>query len=157
MLKSAMCVLGEALSSDVFSVSKIKLHQRYQPHFLTCYSLAKKSAIRSLELATLISKALTYMYERCTYDFVYELAQTALSIRRDYLGEKTYETTKSMIQLAEFYQGWLYYKKAETLLPQGKRSVWCFSFGFTSTSWKPTFIWWIYTIIGKTQPKLVEY
>jgi hypothetical protein len=120
VLKSAMCVLGEALPSDVFSVSKIKLHQRYQPHFLTCYSLAKKSTIRSLELATLISKALTYMYERCIYDFVYELAQTALSIRRDYLGEKTYETTKSMIQLAGFYQGWLYYKKAETLLLRAK-------------------------------------
>jgi tetratricopeptide (TPR) repeat protein len=104
----------------VFSVSTIKLHERYQPHFLTCYNLAKKSAIRSLELATIISKALTYMRERCTYDLIYELAQTAMSIRREYLGEKTYETTKSMIQLAQFYYQWLYYKEAETLLLRAK-------------------------------------
>jgi len=119
VLNSALCVLSESLPSDVFSVSKIKLHQRYQPHFLTCYNLAKKS-VRNLELATLISKALTYMNERCTYDLVYELAQTALSIRRDYLGEKTYETTNSIIQLASFYYGWLYYKEAEILLLRAK-------------------------------------
>jgi hypothetical protein len=118
----AICIVSEALPSNLFTLSTLTLHRQYLPHVLSCHHLAKKYSIRSLELATLLSKASEYLTYFCPYNIAQDVAQTALSIRLELLGENTYEATKSMVQLADFHSCWLYYKESETLLLRAKSS-----------------------------------
>ena len=117
---SAICIVSEALPSDIFHVSALQVHRQYLSYVLSCHELARKNSVLTLELATLLSKATEYLTYFCPYNIAQDLAQTALSISLDLLEENTCEATQSMVQLAHFHYCCLYYKESEALLLRAK-------------------------------------
>jgi tetratricopeptide (TPR) repeat protein len=116
----AIRIVGETLPCDMFDITSCQLHRRYQPHVLHCHELAEKYSIRTVSLAALLSKALNYMAERIPYHVSRRTAETALSIRSELLGEKTFETTQSMVQLSGLLQSWFYYGESEAMFLRAK-------------------------------------
>lgn len=119
-LGHAITIVNASLPQDVYNMSSWQLSRRYHRHVFTAYSLALKYSIRSLKLAEMVANEFPYLTECLSYPTFRAMGALALLIRREQLGNDTFETTESMLQLGKHLVSWLYYREGEKLLLPAK-------------------------------------
>ena len=93
-------------------------HQMYLPHVQVCAGMITHWHISTIEAASLLNKAGTYLSERGRYDEAIQLIRPALAIRRQRLGEIHLNVAQSLNALAEAYDTQGKYSEAEPLYQQ---------------------------------------
>ena len=96
-------------------------YERLVPHILVCASYPIHSAERHLELASLLFKAASYLYERAQYAQAESLFQQVLHMRSQALGEEHPDVARTLKGLADLYWRQEKFARAEELYKQALR------------------------------------
>jgi len=116
----AIHIIKTVLPDNADSIESLAKFRRCLPHVLHCRDDANEFSVRTLSLAQMLCKASIYLIDCYSYDISHPIAETALSIRHELLGETSLDTTQSMLDVARIMLKWQYFDGAEGLLLRAK-------------------------------------